>query len=94
MWKYRNLSEIGVGCDFWIGSSEVGPKNKKGQKQKYCESNECFSTVPTFPCLCDKVSPREGQGERKHIQHRVAAKRATGSIVQGQCSVTDFWLQK
>lgn len=63
MLMYRHLSETGFGCDILICNSQIGSKNEKGSRQRYCESNKCFLYLSYISL---RVSLREGPGEREH----------------------------
>lgn len=63
MLMYRHLSETGLGCDILICNSQIGSKNEKGSRQRYCEINKFFLYLSYISL---RVSLREGPGEREH----------------------------
>lgn len=66
---------------FWLVTARLNRRIRKDRGRNTAKLINVFQQSPKFPCLRDRVSPREVQGERKHIQHRVAINRATGLIV-------------
>lgn len=59
---------------FWLVTARLNRRIRKDRGRNTAKLINVFQQSP-------RVSPREVQGERKHIQHRVAINRATGLIV-------------